>query len=119
MILQKYSIFSVQLASENEIEPPLPGFESFTPQQMFWISYGQVRSKYINHKYLLNILKSIVQVWCIKYRDAALKEHIETAPHAPGRFRILGPLSNNDAFAKDFNCPLGSGMNPRKKCEVW
>ena len=64
-------------------------------------------------------IELVMKVWCIKYRDAALVSQIETAPHAPGRFRILGPLSNIDAFAKDFNCPAGSGMNPRKKCQVW
>merc|ERR1712241_1096833 len=88
-----------QWVSENEEESPLPGFESMTPQQMFWVSWGQV--------------------WCAKYRDAALKKQIETGAHAPGRYRILGPLSNNEDFARDFNCPLGSPMNPEKKCKVW
>ena len=47
-------IFAAQWASENEEEPPLPGFESMTQKQMFWVSWGQV--------------------WCAKYRDAALKK---------------------------------------------
>ena len=47
------------------------------------------------------------------------KPQIETGAHAPGRYRILGPLSNNEDFARDFNCPLGSLMNPEKKCKVW
>ena len=91
--------FVAQWASENEMEASLPGFESYTPQQMFWISYGQV--------------------WCIKYRDAALKKQIETAPHSPGRYRIIGPMSNIEEFSRDFNCPVGSEMNPEKKCQVW
>ena len=44
---------------------------------------------------------------------------IETGQHSPGKYRILVPLSNNEDFAKDFNCPAGSGMNPEKKCKVW
>jgi membrane metallo-endopeptidase-like protein 1 len=32
-----------------------------------------------------------------------------------------GPFSNMAEFSKDFNCPVGSNMNPRKekKCSVW
>ena len=47
-------MFAAQWVSEHEEESPLPGFESMTPQQMFWVSWGQV--------------------WCSKYRDAALKK---------------------------------------------
>ena len=46
--------FAAQWVSENKEESPLPGFESMTPRQMFWVSWGQV--------------------WCAKYRDAALKK---------------------------------------------
>jgi len=32
---------------------------------------------------------------------------------------VLGPFSNQKEFSKDWNCPLGSAMNPEKKCSVW
>ena len=48
-----------------------------------------------------------------------MKESLVTDTHSPEEFRIVGPFSNRPEFAKDFNCPVGSKMNPRKKCSVW
>ena len=59
------------------------------------------------------------QNWCSVKTDEALKTQILTQNHSPEAFRIIGTLSNNDDFAKDFNCPKGSKMNPVKKCTVW
>ena len=63
--------------------------------------------------------KSNFQNWCAVWTDEMQKARILTDKHSPGAFRIIGPLSNNDDFAKDFNCPKGSQMNPEKKCTVW
>ncbi|KAK4879936.1 hypothetical protein RN001_008082 [Aquatica leii] len=82
----------------NGPEPKLPGL-NYTPQQMFWISAANT--------------------WCSVYRPETLKLRVLTGYHSPGNFRVLGPLSNQDQFAQDFNCPLGSTMNPRHKCRVW
>ncbi|KRF83081.1 neprilysin-2 isoform X3 [Drosophila virilis] len=79
-------------------EPKLPGL-NYTPQQMFWISAGQT--------------------WCAKYRKESLKMRITTGVHSPSEFRVLGSLANMKDFAKDFQCPEGSPMNPVQKCEVW
>lgn len=83
----------------NGVEPRLSGFEAYTPKQMFWISYANL--------------------WCTKYRPEYLKNLITTDPHTPSEFRIIGPVSNLLQFSKDFNCPVGSPMNPTKKCNVW
>ncbi|XP_044750361.1 neprilysin-2 isoform X2 [Coccinella septempunctata] len=82
----------------NEQEMTLPGLD-YTPQQMFWISAGNI--------------------WCSKYRPEALKLRVLTGYHSPGNFRVNGPLSNLEYFARDFGCPVGSKMNPRSKCKVW
>jgi len=90
--------FKVRWVADHGEEKVLAGLP-YTPRQLFWISFGQV--------------------WCSKFRDEALKSQILTAFHAPGDFRVIGSLSNNDDFAEDFNCPKGSNMNPENKCAVW
>ena len=84
--------------AENGVEPRLPGL-LYTSQQMFWLSAANM--------------------WCKITTPEGLKNQIITDPHSPSKFRINGPLSNIPEFAKAFNCPLGSTMNPEKKCSVW
>lgn len=77
----------------------LPGLEKYSPRQLFWLSAANT--------------------WCAVYRNEAIKLRITTGFHSPGRFRVIGPMSNMEEFAKDFKCPLGSPMNPVDKCKVW
>lgn len=49
--------------------------------------------------------------------DALTK--IRSSVHSPGPVRVLGPLSNSEDFARAYNCPKGSPMNPTRKCNVW
>lgn len=85
-------------AKKNGPEPLLPGLP-YTQEQLFFINYAQV--------------------WCLKIRDQALRKRIETGVHSPGEFRIKGPTSNLEFFAKAFDCPSNSGNNPKNKCSVW
>ncbi|XP_060599061.1 neprilysin-like isoform X3 [Ruditapes philippinarum] len=59
------------------------------------------------------------QVWCENMRDQAKIERILTDPHSIDMFRVYGPMQNFDEFSKAWNCPVGSYMNPAKKCAVW
>ncbi|CRK97823.1 CLUMA_CG011199, isoform A, partial [Clunio marinus] len=82
---------------DNGAEQKLPGL-NYTSNQLFWISAAQT--------------------WCSVYRPESMKMRITTGVHSPGMFRVLGPMSNMKEFAMDFHCPMGSPMNPVKKCEV-
>uniref|UniRef100_T1KHZ6 Peptidase M13 C-terminal domain-containing protein n=3 Tax=Tetranychus urticae TaxID=32264 RepID=T1KHZ6_TETUR len=79
-------------------EPPLPGLE-FTPDKLFWIGAANF--------------------WCEKQSKSALQNQLLRDEHSPGRFRVIGPMSNIPEFSATFNCPLGSKMNPIRKCSVW
>jgi hypothetical protein len=57
---------------------------------------------------------SYAQSWCIS------QDHIsDSNPHSPPRARVLGAVMNSGAFARSFNCPVGSRMNPAEKCAIW
>jgi len=86
------------LVSKYGPEPKLPGLE-YTPRQLMWLSGASV--------------------WCEVRRPASLKQQVLTDPHSPARFRINGPFSNMPSFGDDWGCPVGSPMNPVKKCSVW
>lgn len=60
-----------------------------------------------------------LQVWCSVRTPESSHEGLITDPHSPSRFRVIGTVSNSREFAEHFGCPLGSPMNPPKKCEVW
>lgn len=59
------------------------------------------------------------QVWCSSSTKEALHLQILNDPHSPARYRVIGPLSNMPEFKDAYQCPVGSPMNPRAKCEVW
>jgi predicted metalloendopeptidase len=77
----------------------LPGLDNYTPEQLFFISFGRQ--------------------WCSKTTPERAVRQLHTDVHSPARVRIHGPIQNSPDFAKAFNCPSGSPMNPVKKCEVW
>ena len=52
-------------------------------------------------------------------RPAAVRFYMTMDPHALARFRVNVPLRNFPAFAKAFQCPKGSPMNPEHKCAIW
>lgn len=80
-------------------EPPLPGMKDFSNEQIFFLGFAQI--------------------WCSKYRPQTAERQVDYGVHSPGKFRVIGSLSNFHEFAKAYKCPKGSRMNPEKKCAVW
>lgn len=100
-IKQAYKAYKKWLAGRGEEEEQgevLPGLEC-TSGQLFFLNFAQI--------------------WCGAMRPEATKNKLKTAVHSPGRYRVIGTLSNSEDFANEFNCPKGSGMNPINKCTVW
>ncbi|RWR99250.1 endothelin-converting enzyme 1-like isoform X3, partial [Leptotrombidium deliense] len=67
------------------------------------------------------------QLFFIAYASSCCNDHskefieaqLKDDSHAPERSRVLVPLMNSDDFAKAYNCPQGSKMNPVNKCLLW
>jgi len=82
-------------------KPPAPTLDGFTPEQQFFIGWGQFRGDAI--------------------RLETQRLMVQGDPHPIGKYRVIGSLSNMPEFAQTFSCPAGSGMvrPPEKRCEVW
>ncbi|XP_049520286.1 membrane metallo-endopeptidase-like 1 isoform X3 [Dermacentor silvarum] len=77
----------------------LPGLESFTADQLFFIS--------------------VALTWCNNPRPRRLQQQIDSDVHAPSRYRVNVPLSNMEEFSKAFKCPKDSPMYSKRKCVLW
>jgi endothelin-converting enzyme/putative endopeptidase len=84
-----------------EGKPRPADFDGFTPEQQFFISWGQSRGDAI--------------------RAETQRQMVLTDPHPIGKWRVNGPLSNLSEFQKAFHCKAGDAMvrPPEKKCEIW
>ena len=57
-------------------------------------------------------------MWCDN-RDQRTAQYELDTEHSPHHARVVLPLANFDEFAKTYNCPIGSNMNPKNRCVVW
>ncbi|UMM42889.1 hypothetical protein L5515_018547 [Caenorhabditis briggsae] len=82
-------------------EDRLPGLEAYTPNQIFWITYGYS--------------------WCMKQSDANLVHQLLTNPHSPAKCRTNQVMQDIPEFGKDFGCARGTPMypEPANRCKVW
>jgi len=79
----------------------VPVIDGFTPEQQFFISWGQFRGAAESMELQRDMVKG--------------------DPHPPARYRVIGPLSNSPEFQRAFGCKLGSAMvrPPEERCTIW
>jgi len=85
----------------REGKGPEPTLDGFTPEQQFFIAWGQFRGD--------------------ETRLETQRTMIQGDPHPVAKYRVNGPLSNLPAFQQAFQCKAGDAMVRAKerRCEVW
>ncbi len=85
----------------REGKGPEPTIDGFTPEQQFFLSWGQWRGDEI--------------------RPETQRTMVQSDPHPIAKFRVNGPLTNLPAFSEAFSCKAGDAMvrPPADRCEVW
>ncbi|HEX4800602.1 MAG TPA: M13 family metallopeptidase [Sphingomicrobium sp.] len=80
---------------------PAPVLDGLTGDQRFFLAYAQYYRE--------------------KQREDALRSQVTTDPHSPGRFRVLGPLPNVQAWYDAFGVKPGDAMYiaPEKRAHIW
>ena len=73
--------------------------DGFTPQQRFFIAFGQI--------------------WCENRTEQSARVLAKTDPHSSGEWRVKGTVQNFDEFGKAFGCKVGQPMMPANSCRVW
>jgi len=82
-------------------KPPLPTLDGFTPEQQFFIAWGQFRGDAV--------------------RPEFARTMVQNDPHPIAKYRVIGPVSNLPEFQKAFACPANAPMvRPAgDRCSVW
>ena len=80
---------------------PVPTVGGFTPEQQFFLAWGQFRGDAM--------------------RIEAQRQIVKDDIHAVPKFRVIGPLSNLPEFAQAFSCKAGTPMvrPSEQRCAVW
>jgi endothelin-converting enzyme/putative endopeptidase len=80
---------------------PAPVLDGFTPDQQFFIAWGQFRADAI--------------------RPETQRLMVQGDPHPIAQYRVIGPLSNMTEFAAAFSCkPAAAMVRPAaERCVVW
>ncbi|MGH7741721.1 MAG: M13 family metallopeptidase [Candidatus Eiseniibacteriota bacterium] len=78
---------------------PRQVIDGFTPEQRFFIGYGQG--------------------WRSKLRPEALRTRTLTDPHSPPQWRVNGPMSNMPEFRAAWGCKQGDGMVRADVVTIW
>ncbi|WP_133500749.1 M13 family metallopeptidase [Cognatilysobacter terrigena] len=85
----------------REGKGPEPTIDGYTPEQQFFIAWGQWRGD--------------------ETRPETQRTMIQGDPHPVAKYRVNGPLSNLPEFREAFECKAGDAMvrPDADRCEVW
>jgi putative endopeptidase len=79
---------------------PAPVRDGFTGDQRFFLAFGQA--------------------WRAKQREDAQRSQMTSDPHSPARFRIIGPLRNDDDWYRAFGITSGKYyLKPEERTRIW
>jgi len=80
---------------------PAPVIDGLTGDQRFFLAWAQIYRE--------------------KQREDALRSQVTTDPHSPGRFRVIGPLPNIQAWYDAFGITPDNAMYipPEKRAHIW
>jgi len=86
---------------DQKKNPQAKKIDGLTPDQRFFINYAQI--------------------WRGSSRDNALRMQLLTNPHSPGKYRVLGTLSNTPEWYSTFNVKPGNKMyvKPEDRTQIW
>jgi putative endopeptidase len=87
------------LMKSMEGKPQPPKIDGFTPQQRFFLAWGQA--------------------WCENVRPEMSRMLAQTNGHSPSRDRVNGVLGNMPEFGEAFACHAGQPMIHAPACRVW
>lgn len=75
--------------------------DGFTPDQRFFLSFSQI--------------------WQEKMKNESLISQINTDPHSPAKYRVMGPLMHFEPFYKAFNVTAKNKMwvAPEQRIKIW
>ncbi len=90
--IQPNAILNAEATTE---EPKI----ALTSDQLFFLGFAQSFCSISTQDYAENTIKS--------------------DRHSFSKYRVIGALSNSEDFSNAYNCPIGSLMNPIKKCRIW
>jgi endothelin-converting enzyme/putative endopeptidase len=85
----------------REGKGPEPTIDGFTPEQQFFLAWGQWRGD--------------------ETRAETQRTMVQGDPHPIAKYRVNGPLSNLPAFREAFACKADAPMvrSAAQRCEVW
>ncbi|XP_055306132.1 neprilysin-like [Sitodiplosis mosellana] len=97
-LLLAYKAYKIFIKKHGE-EEILPAFQTFTPEQLFFIGYGNS--------------------YCASATPEELMRSNANDEHSLEKFRVNGVVSNLEEFRATFKCKANSKMVSKNPCRIW